>query len=388
MAFLRESCPGRNMALKAAHAKGKGKEREMPSPEEMARMRREAKEEHHRRRLEATKEEAAARALANAQLVDTVQDVPLYRGSDDDESEDEVEAIPVDSGDDNFSTSDADKQGWQDLCAVSIDAYGFGVPLEIRCERSESLLASELRHLQAPKTHEEIRQLLDAGNLLLDMRDKALKSHEEGQTQNGDETESEDEGEEEGGEERDDGPIRKVKPTPLTENLATGTQAVVNGRLVLVLNTPRPAQLAARATTIEADTAREVRLEADRVAMPPPPIPTPEPSSKRGKKPMKSPTPASRKRKAPIRAKTASKARTEEMAAEASSEPIVAEDAADAMAEAIPAGLGAGSREPRRKKQKTVAADEEVKVEKAEEPMRSRGGKGRVLKKTKKFGEE
>lgn len=49
--------------------------------------------------------------------------------------------------------------GWQDLCAVSIDAYGSGVPYEIRCERAESVLALELRQRQIPKSLEERRQL-------------------------------------------------------------------------------------------------------------------------------------------------------------------------------------------------------------------------------------
>lgn len=385
------------MALKAAHAKSKGKELKIRSPEKIARMRREREEEHHRGRLETMKEKAAARAIANAQLVDTVEDVPLYRGSDNDESEEEVEVVTVDSGDegrdeqvevvsgdDNPSSSNADKEGWQDLCAVSIDAYGFGVPFKIRCERSESLLALELRHLQVPKTHEEIRQLQDAGTLLLDMRDKALKSHEEALTQNGDETESEDEGEREG-EEWDDGPGTQATPDPLAEYLATGTQAVVNGRLVLVLNTPRTLHLASTATTIESDAAREARIEAARVAMPPPLLPTPEPSSKRGKTPVKRPTPASRKRKAPTEGKNASEVLIEDSAAEAISGPVVAKPG---MADEISASEETGSGKPKRKRQKTVMVEEEVKEEKAEQPVRSRGGKGRVLKKTKKFGEE
>ena len=401
-AFMRMSYPARNIALKAAHAESKDMQVMRPSPELMVRTRREGEEEQHRRRLDGVKEEVATRALVNAPLVDTVDNVPLYSDSGDDESEEEVQVISVDSdgesnneqvevvsGDDNSSNHEADKEGWQDLCAVSIDAYGFGVPFEIRCERSESVLGIEIYHRQIPKTFEERRQLRDAANLLLDMRDKALNSHEKAQIQDGEETESEGEREGEGErEDLDDRPASQAKPTPFAEYLATGTQAVVNGRLVLILNTPRPLHLATPATTLESDVAREPRLETDRAGMPHTPLQTLEPPSKGGKLPVRSPTPASRKRKqAPVKSKTASGARIEDFAAEASSGLVIAEYAGSSMAEEMSVSIEAGSGERKRKRLKSVAV-EKVKEEKVKEQARSRGGKGRVLKKTKKFGEE
>lgn len=219
------------------------------------------------------------------------------------------------------------------------------------------------------------------------MRDKALKGHKEAHVGDGDETECEDEV---GAQEEVEGEGRVTQPTSnmLAEYLATGYQVVINGRLVLILNTPRHPRLASTSGRVEdSASARETRLEADRTTMLPPPH-VPEAGARHQTVPTGSPAPGSRKRKAAVQAKCASENGMEEFAAEDGSGLVAVEDIGDGGMEDTSAGTVAGSAESRRKRQKGAAMEQKVKNEKAEEPVRSRGGTGRILKKTKKFGEE
>ncbi|KAL9122716.1 MAG: hypothetical protein Q9187_000735 [Circinaria calcarea] len=399
----KESHFARTVALKAYHDKGKSKLLRTPSPEWMAMMRKDREEEQHQRRLKGLKEEAARRAQANRPLLDGLDGLALYCGSGDNEESEEGGEImsvedsdgeDIDRQDEVFSVDETSSQsdpgtegGWQDLCAASIDAYGFGVPFEIRCERAEGVLALELRQRQFPKSFEERRHLQDAASLLLDVRDKALKRHKVAQMLDGDETESEDEVE---AEEEVEGKGRVSQPTSntLAEHLATGSQAVVDGRLVLILNTPRQACLASTSGHVEdSAAAREARLEADRAAMPPPPK-VPDAGARHETIPKGSPTAASRKMKAAVQAKTTSENQIEQFIIEASSSLVIPKDVGDGAVKDTSADTETGSAEPRTKRQKTGAMEQKVKKGKAEGPVRSRGGRGRILKKTKKFGEE